>query len=204
MDCSLCGDQQWLRLDVPATDPRCGEMVPCSCLIAEQIERQCVDQLGRRLARCTFDTYQAKTAIEKRARRACDDLLRNEVASVLLHGRVGAGKTHLLAATVREGFRLGGSWFYVVPDLAGELKRHLADNTTEQLIYDIQLSVGILALDDLGAERGTEWIQEILYRIVNFRYNHELPTIISSNVHIDMIDMRLRRRLMNGVVINFG
>ncbi|MGC5411474.1 ATP-binding protein, partial [Streptomyces sp. DT225] len=42
----------------------------------------------------------------------------------------------------------------------------------------------LLIIDDLGAARATEWTEEITYRLINRRYNHMLPTLITTNLRI--------------------
>jgi DNA replication protein DnaC len=42
----------------------------------------------------------------------------------------------------------------------------------------------LLLLDDLGAERETEWAIETLYLLIDHRVKHELPTIITTNLTI--------------------
>jgi DNA replication protein DnaC len=42
----------------------------------------------------------------------------------------------------------------------------------------------LLLLDDLGAAKASEWVEEVTYRLVNRRYNHLLPTLITTNLPI--------------------
>ena len=51
------------------------------------------------------------------------------------------------------------------------------ENTTLQQAKNVDL----LILDDAGVERVTEWRDEQLYDIVNHRYNHDLPLVITTN-----------------------
>jgi DNA replication protein DnaC len=53
----------------------------------------------------------------------------------------------------------------------------------------------VLLLDDLGAEKETEWTQEQLYRVINHRYNEGLPTLIAGNVPLDEIEPRIASRI---------
>ena len=41
--------------------------------------------------------------------------------------------------------------------------------------------VDLLALDDFGAQSDTAWAREKLYQLVNYRVNHDLPTVVTSN-----------------------
>jgi DNA replication protein DnaC len=43
-------------------------------------------------------------------------------------------------------------------------------------------NAGVLLLDELGAEKETEWTREQLYRVINHRYNEGLPTLIASRI----------------------
>jgi len=55
-----------------------------------------------------------------------------------------------------------------------------------------------LILDDLGAENGTPWTDAILDMIIDYRYSHEMDTIITSNVDISKLSPRIASRLSEG------
>ena len=46
-------------------------------------------------------------------------------------------------------------------------------------------TVPLLVLDDLGAQKTTEWVTERLFVIINARYDDLLPTIITSNIYLE-------------------
>ena len=56
-------------------------------------------------------------------------------------------------------------------------------------------SCNLLVLDDLGAERPTEWVRERLYELINYRYNEGKATIFTSNFTPDQIEERLGSRI---------
>ena len=58
---------------------------------------------------------------------------------------------------------------------------------TEMEVLKPLLEADLLVLDDLGAERTSEWVQETLGLVVNTRYNAKRPTIFTSNL-IDVPD----------------
>jgi len=105
---------------------------------------------------------------------------------LMLVGPVGCGKSHLLYAVLQELVRRGVSGFgQTVPDLLDELRpgRGYAD---EKIL--LLRGIDLLLLDDLGAQRDTEWVTERLFVILNARYNNVLPTLITSNLTLEELD----------------
>lgn len=110
--------------------------------------------------------------------------LRNEGTNGLyLAGPTGTGKTHLVAAILQELVEQGVPvLFQAVPDLLDLLRP--GSGSPEQVAERLQAvkTTELIALDDLGAERETPWATERLYVIINARYNARLPTLVTSNV----------------------
>lgn len=105
-----------------------------------------------------------------------------EGPSLLLLGKVGRGKTHQAWGAVRalaaSGLRL--SWEVVTAaDLYATLRRPKTDTEAEFQRY---ACARLLVLDDLGASKVSEWTEQETYRLVNHRYQHELPTLFTSNL----------------------
>lgn len=103
--------------------------------------------------------------------------------SLLLIGATGTGKTHTAFGAVRA-LTVSGAlcpWqALTAADLYARLRpRHGVDSEAE---FDKVSRAGLLVLDDLGAAKGTEWNEEVNYRLVNYRYENELPTLVTSNV----------------------
>jgi len=57
----------------------------------------------------------------------------------------------------------------------------------------------VLVLDDLGAEKLTEWGEEPLYLLIDYRYRQRLPVFASSNVRKEALAERLDRRVLDRV-----
>lgn len=102
----------------------------------------------------------------------------------ILHGAAGSGKTHILSAMLGELMDRGHRvLFYGVPDLFKEIRATFdgdARMDEDELLNEVA-RVEILALDDLGAEKSSEWVLDRLYWIINERYNNSLPTLITTN-----------------------
>jgi DNA replication protein DnaC len=115
-------------------------------------------------------------------------------------GGFGCGKTHLAAAIANERLAAGGeAYFLVVPDLLDHLRSTF--NPDSKVAYDDLFEqirrTRLLILDDLGAQSSSPWAQEKLYQLINYRYNAQLPTVITSNCALDEIEGRLASRMVD-------
>lgn len=103
--------------------------------------------------------------------------------SLMLVGATGTGKSYQCWGAIRalSVSGAGCSWmFTTAADLYGQLRpRPRVDSEDE---FDRYARVGLLVLDDFGAAKTSEWNEEINYRLINYRYERELPTLITSNV----------------------
>jgi DNA replication protein DnaC len=116
-------------------------------------------------------------------------------------GGYGSGKTHLAAAIANYRAELGDPpLFVMVPDLLDHLRATFSPNSnaTFDHRFDEIRSASLLVLDDLGTQSMTPWVREKLYQLFNYRYNAELPTVITTSDSLDEIDPRMRSRLLDG------
>jgi len=207
--CPICGGVGFVRLQVPPSDPRFGRAVPCVCR-RQQRARERLARLREtsnlaHLAKQTFETFvtdapgsgEVVMALRS-AVDACKAFANHPQGWLLLTGTYGCGKTHLAAAIANERLRQGRPvLFVVVPDLLDHLRAAYAPSSTTS--YDERFEqvrrVELLVLDDLGTQNATPWATEKLYQILNYRYNAELPTVITTNQSIESMDPRLTSRL---------
>ena len=61
-------------------------------------------------------------------------------------------------------------------------------------------SAKLLILDDLGAEKASEWVKEQLYMLVNYRYEHMLPIVVTTNCSGAELEQELGRRTLSRLV----
>lgn len=119
---------------------------------------------------------------------------------LILLGTYGSGKTHLAAAIGNDV--AGTSYpplFIAVPDLLDHLRATFSPNsnvTLDRRFEEIR-HTALLILDDLGTQATTPWAKEKLYQLFNYRYNAELPTVITSSVSLEEMDPRLRSRMLD-------
>ena len=103
--------------------------------------------------------------------------------SLMLFGPVGTGKTYQAFGAIRtialSGVSLG--WELIAAaDLFGQMRPRERSNPED--VFERYATTGLLVLDDLGASKGSEWTEEVLYRLINHRYQHEAPTVITTNL----------------------
>ena len=120
---------------------------------------------------------------------------------LVLMGGYGSGKTHLAAAIANYRAGLGDPpLFVMVPDLLDHLRATFSPSSsaTFDRRFDEIRTAPLLVLDDLGTQSMTPWVREKLYQLFNYRYNAELPTVITTSDSLDEMDARIRSRLLDG------
>ena len=119
---------------------------------------------------------------------------------LLLTGPYGSGKTHLAAAIGNYQAGLGFPPLMVsVPDLLDHLRATFNPNSAVTLDrrFEQIRTAHLLILDDLGTQSATPWAREKLYQLFNYRYNAELPMVITTASKADEIDPRLYSRMQD-------
>lgn len=201
--CPQCKGVGWLRMEVPVTDPRFGQTIPCICRTRAQ-EQNNLEELYKL---SNLEAFQHKIFANfdpevEGVRKAHDIALAFAKCPerwLLLYGGYGTGKSHLAAAIANHVVQDHHMqvYFAVAPDLLDHLRAAYAPNSS--ITYDERFeqirSVHLLVIDDLGAEQSTPWAVEKLYQIFNHRYNHRLPTVITTNCVLDTLDPRISSRL---------
>ncbi len=208
--CPICGGVGFLRRDVPVDHPDFGRAVPCVCKLRETQHAE-LDDLRKtsglaHLTQMTFSAFRSEgiglPPDKRKNLRDAHDSARAFASDprgwLLLKGGYGCGKTHLAAAIANERLaRSEAVLFIVVPDLLDHLRATFAP--TSRVTYDDRFesvkTAPLLILDDLGAQVTTQWAQEKLFQLFNYRYNAQLPTVITTNRELEEIDPRVRSRL---------
>ena len=98
-------------------------------------------------------------------------------------GSVGTGKTTLAMLVSKAALKAGRSVaIYSLPRLLNEIRdTHRAERSHVDLL-DRLTAVDLLHVDDVGAERTTDWVLEELYSIVNARYEDQRSMVITTNI----------------------
>jgi DNA replication protein DnaC len=111
---------------------------------------------------------------------------RPDPPSLLLAGKVAMGKTWQAYGALRAVAYLDPTTAWVATtfaDFTASLRPR--PNVDTEAEMDRYRSAGVLLLDDLGAGKGSEWVEEVTYRLVNHRYDAMRPTIWVTNLGPD-------------------
>lgn len=104
---------------------------------------------------------------------------------LLLLGDPGTGKTHLAVAALRilisRGFE---GLFFDYQNLLDRIRSGFdqASGSADREAYRFALDAEVLLLDDLGAHRVTEWVEDTVTSIITYRCNNRKPLIATTNL----------------------
>jgi DNA replication protein DnaC len=122
--------------------------------------------------------------------------------SLYITGTVGTGKT-TLAITLLRRYLMNGCdvKFVSYPMFMMQMQSAYRDANSNPFYMADELSkfVGVLCIDDLGAEKITDYIRQITYCIINHREMNMLKTIITSNYNLSKVDTQIDERISSRI-----
>ena len=206
--CPKCSGSGWEPLEVN------GKVRRCQCLESVRVGRLLAEaRIPKRYEHCDLDSYLPNHESQKRAKMLVQHFLDRYPqidVGLLFLGTCGVGKTHLAVALLKQVIAEKGDsgLFYDFRDLLREIQAswNTVSQTSELEVLRPVLEAKILVLDELGANKPTEWVRDTIAHIINCRYNDKRLTIFTSNYLdsagkageenlTDRIGVRLRSRL---------
>jgi DNA replication protein DnaC len=189
--CPRCGETGYVMVQAGGT--RVAQICTCRHLDQRIATLNAVGIPGV-VALASFETFRPWSQSQAHAKAACENFARQVRADrpnrgVLLHGKPGCGKTHLLAATLRYlALEKGTSSRYVeFMLLLSDIRAGFSSQRGHLEILGPLSSVPVLAIDELGKERGTEWERSMLDELISRRYNAGLTTLFATNYPRDPV-----------------
>lgn len=194
-ECPRCGDSGWRRVTQQVTfSAGAGVkdyevLAPCDCMERKtHLSRFTAAGIPARFATADFESYRVKDEVQNRAlseaRRFADKYVPGESSTgFILSGPVGTGKTHLLCAvlshlTLEKGV---STRYQEISFLFQDIRRGFREGKSGGEIVGPLCDVELLAIDELGKGRGSEFEMETLDELIARRYNAGKVTLFATN-----------------------
>ena len=189
--CGMCHSQKQCRVTFRGVE----SVVYCDCIcatarLAAQKARRNQEENERRRALCFSDEKfrQARFETDDKRNAELSKLCRRYAETftlkskwLLLFGECGTGKTYISAAIVNALIDKG---LYCRFTSIPEIERTLWNNPDKSAALDSLFYCDLLILDDFGAERKTEYMDEIKFSVIDGRLRSGRPCILTTNLSL--------------------
>lgn len=198
--CPHCGGRGWIL----HADGTAGTATRCGCQAHDPTPRLLERaRIPARYASCSFQTFdihapssgaknqllQAKSLSERYVEQFIDEKGSFSETGLIYIGPPGVGKTHLAVAVLKElvgRYRVRGL-FVDFTTLIHEIQATFDPGSPDSKrdLLDPVIEAEVLVLDELGAQKPSPWVNEILYLVMNSRYTKRVPTLFTTNYRLE-------------------
>ncbi len=157
---------------------------------------------------CTLESFVTGSEPDKvRALARCQTYVEcfednyRDGRSMILSGNVGTGKTHLASAMAQAVIRQYGAKALIVTiaEIVRVAKGTMAKGATytERDVIDELAGADLLIIDEIGAQRGSDYEVGLLHEIIDRRYQLVVPTVVVSNLLVDDLKAYIGERALD-------
>lgn len=188
--CAVCGGTGWVLES--AEDRK--QARPCACR-GRQLRREklLAAEIPERYRDCTLANFSDNTLTLQNAKRTAREFVEAYPAvdaGLLLVGPAGRGKTHLACAIVSELVMTKGAraLYADFSDLLMKIQTTFRPDSdaSKESVLTPYADAELLVLDELGASKPHPWVLDVLYNLLNTRYNRKKITLATSNFEDDV------------------
>lgn len=197
-ECPDCGGTGLLRTIKEQNGRKYEVVAPCAWRrTAQRVQLFNAAHLPAVQANASIASYQAPTQSQHAAKKLVEDFCFRwpSQRGFILSGPVGTGKTHLLCAALKHlTIEAGVEAAYVeISLLYSQIRRGFQDGKSGGEIIGPLSQVDVLAIDELGKGRGSQFELETLDELIARRYNAGKVTLFATNYSLKAPEERSQR-----------
>ena len=154
--------------------------------------------ISPRFAQKTLENYKAETDGQKKAISLAKWFIENHknVSGMIFIGKTGTGKNHLACGIIHKIIEQGGTALITT---AMKIIRTIKDSWTDREakegeIIDLYTQPGLLVIDEIGVQFGSDTEKLYISEIINDRYEAMRPTLLLGNIKLDELTEQLGDR----------
>ncbi len=183
--CERCEGSGWVLVEsdgkTVARRCECWQNQRAKALVAQA-------RIPRRYQNCSLANFEVHNDSHRDALKISRQFAKNfpaQEVGLIFIGSCGVGKTHLSVAIIRELLekKKAPCVFYDFRELIRDIQGTYTPDSSlsESEVLAPVFDAAVLVLDELGAKRTTAWVEEMIFYIINQRYNQKKLTIFTSN-----------------------
>ncbi len=191
--CASCGGSGWRRVDKEGISG----VERCDCVLAQRVtnlsDRSGIPPLYRNTSFESFDTQKENPVVHRTLVNAVaiagsyarEYPYGTKKQGLMFIGDPGTGKTHLAVSVMKRLIARGFECvFFDYQNLLERIRSSYdaASGSGQREAYRTALESEVLVLDDLGAHRVTDWVEDTVTSLITYRYNNNKPLIITTNL----------------------
>jgi len=201
--CAICGGSGWKIIEKDGISAA----KRCECVLMDRGEALLKRaRIPSNYAQDRFENFSDRGSADLRIiqgllLRYCQDFPNTDPPGLLFIGEPGCGKTHLAVAVLQRLIEHGFEGTFV--DYQQLLERIRAgydplSGESPREAYEQAMETDVLLLDDLGAHRVTDWVEDTVTSIITYRCNERKPVIATTNLADPEMGSTLVERLPAG------